>query len=318
MTMAIKAGITLGPIYIVATIATVVCFGYLSYRYFENPVRRKLEKMASTPLDNEPYTVFKFAKKHLPTGVFNLSGAKFIGPANLAGWAVRAAAASTSVILAPIIRAITGTLPATTPYLAQWYGSVAAPIAGAGTPELWISQIMKRRVDPGGRHVLVGLTATFLVLLWVAAYWGANENRRARERSGLVGARVIAALDSKKLDLAAAAGSVGLSLDPMLLAHIDNVTVRSTKEQFVQGWAGDSGSEGRAVDVLFFQCGAFLGGAAVGESRPDVAAVLRVSRKSFGFYADLPRKQCPQDDLTALVLSQDQHFGLISAPASRQ
>ncbi len=227
------------------------------------------------------------------------------------------------LIHVPVIRAMDAMLPGTTPLLAQWSATVAAPIACAvafGKVDLWLYRVLKRRVDRAGAPVLLGLTAVFLtaaLLLGGAAHWRAIEARRASEKLGPLAARVVAALGEDRSDMAAAAEHIGLTRDPNLIGYFNNNALRPPEAQFLQGWAGDAGFSARPVDVLIFQCGAFLGAPPVGEDRPDVAAVLRVSRLGFGFSGTLPRRRCPHDDLAALIVSRDQHYGLINAPAPR-
>ena len=225
------------------------------------------------------------------------------------------------LIHVPVIRALDSILPATTPYLAQWCATVAAPIAVSvvfGKVDLWIYRTLKRRVDRAGSRTLKGLTVSFLAImlvLAVAAHWRAIEAQRATEKLGPVANLILAALDARTLDLSAAAERAGLARDPSLVGYLDNTAVLPPQKQFLQGWAGDTSFSARPVDVLIFQCGVYLGAAVVGEDRPDVAASLRVSHRSFGFSATVPSRVCPQDNLTALVVTKDQHYGLISAPA---
>jgi hypothetical protein len=77
------------------------------------------------------------------------------------------------------------------------------------------------------------------------------------------------------------------------------------------GLGGRRRPRARPVDVLFFQCGAFLGAALTGDSRPGVAKVLHVSRNDFGFSGSFSKQRCSQDRPGALVLTQDQHYAVI-------
>jgi exopolysaccharide production protein ExoZ len=221
------------------------------------------------------------------------------------------------LIHVPIMMAMDATLPATTPLLVQWSATIAAPIACAvafGKVDLWLYRVLKRRVDRVGTRVLIGLTAAFVVVMALygaAGHWRAIEARRTSERLAPVGAGIIAALGPDKLDLGAAAERTGLTRDPSLLGYIDNAVDQLPADLFIQGWAGDAGPGARPVDVLFFQCGAFLGGASARDSRPGVAKVLHVSRKDFGFSAAFPRQHCSQDRLGALVRTADQHYAVI-------
>jgi exopolysaccharide production protein ExoZ len=228
------------------------------------------------------------------------------------------------LIHVPIIRAMDAMLPGTTPLYAQWSATVVAPIACAvafGKVDLWLYRVLKRRVDRAETPALAVLTGVFLAALLLfggAAHWRAIEARRASEKLAPVAARIVGTLGEDKSDVATAAEHIGLTRDPNLLGHIDNSSFRPPEEQFVQGWAGDASFSARPVDVLVFQCGAFLGAAPVGEDRPDVATALRVTRPGFGFSATLPRQRCSHDDLGALILTQDRHYGLINAPTSRE
>jgi exopolysaccharide production protein ExoZ len=228
------------------------------------------------------------------------------------------------LIHVPVIRAMDATLPVTTPLLAQWSATVAAPIACAvafGKIDLWLYRVLKRRVDRAGTLTLAGLTGVFLAALLLyggAAHWRVIETRFASKRLAPFADRVISALGQDKSDLAAAAEHVGLTRDPNLLGGFNNNALRLGDAQFLNGWAGDSSLSARPVNVLIFQCGAFLGAPFVGEDRPDVAAVLRVSRRDFGFGATLPRLRCPQDALAGLIVTRDQHYGLITAPAPHE
>jgi exopolysaccharide production protein ExoZ len=221
------------------------------------------------------------------------------------------------LIHVPIMMAMDATLPATTPLLVQWAATVAAPIACAvafGKVDLWLYRVLKRRVDRAGARVLIGLTAAFVVVMALygaAGHWRAIEARRISERLAPVGAGIVAVLGPDKLDLGAAAERTGLTRDPSLLGYIDNAVDQLPADLFIQGWAGDAGPGARPVDVLFFQCGAFLGGASARASRPGVAKVLHVSRTNFGFSAAFPRQHCSQDRLGALVLTADQHYAVI-------
>lgn len=228
------------------------------------------------------------------------------------------------LIHVPVIRAMDATLPVTTPLLVQWSVTVAGPIACAvafGKIDLGLYRVLKRRVDRAGGVVLLALTGAFIAAMAVyggAGHWRAIEAWRASERLDPLAARIVAALGEEKSNVAIGAEQVGLSRDPYLVGYIDNRTSRSPDRQFVQGWAGDGSLSARPVDVLIFQCGAFLGAARVDEDRPEVATVLRTSRRDFGFSATLPRKSCPQDDLAVLIVSQDRHYGLVNAPAPRK
>ncbi len=237
MTLAQKAGFALGPLYVGATIAIVISWGFLSYRYFENPVRWKLEKIASTGLNMGSLSPVKFAKN--------------------------------AAILVVII-----TLPA---------------------------------------FAILKTPATGRVVNTVAV-----KNQQAQLRLEPTAGKIVAALAGDKSVFAAAAQAAGLAPDPILFGYFDNVVLRSPSTIFMQGWAADRGFSGRAVDVLFFQCGSFLGAAAAGDVRLDVAAVLKASRNGFGFHATVPRKQCLRDDIFALIITQDRHYGLMSAAAPRR
>jgi peptidoglycan/LPS O-acetylase OafA/YrhL len=224
----------------------------------------------------------------------------------------------------PVIRAMDATLPHSTPYLAQWCGTVAVPIAVSvafGKVDLWLYRMLKRRADRAKIFTLACLTGIFLaamLLLGGVAHWRAIEVWHATERLGPVGARIVAALNAGASDLTGAAQQIGLSRDSFLVGSLDNTAVRTADTQFLQGWAGDGSFSARPVDVLLFQCGVYLGAGVVGEDRPDVAAALRVSRRGFGFSATLPRRHCPHDDLAALIITRDGHYGLVSAPAPSQ
>jgi exopolysaccharide production protein ExoZ len=221
------------------------------------------------------------------------------------------------LIHVPIIRAMDATLPVATPLLAQWSATVAAPIACAvafGKVDLGLYRVLKRRVDQARAPVLLALTGAFVAAMALyggAGHWRAIEAWRTSERLAPIAARIVAALGQDKLDLQAAAERIGLTRDPSLLGYIDNAVDQLPAELFIQGWAGDAGPRARPVDVLFFQCGAFLGGASARDSRPGVAKVLHVSRKDFGFSAAFPRQHCSQDRLGALVLTADQHYAVI-------
>ena len=168
--------------------------------------------------------------------------------------------------------------------------------------------------------MLLALTGAFvagMALFGGAGHWRAIEAWRASERLAPVAARVVVGFGQDKLDLAAVAERIGLTRDPSLLGYIDNNAERPPGGQFVQGWAGDASLSARPVDVLIFQCGAFLGAAPVGEDRPDVAAALRVSRQGFGFGATLPKQRCFQDRPAGLIVTQDQRYAVITAPAPR-
>ena len=225
------------------------------------------------------------------------------------------------LIHVPVIRALDSILPATTPYLAQWCATVAAPIAVSvvfGKVDLWIYRTLKRRVDRAGSRTLKGLTVSFLAImlvLAVAAHWRAIEAHRAAEKLGPVAKRIVAALDAGALDLSAAAERAGLARDPSLVGYLDNTTVL-LQNQFLAGWAGDASLSARPVAVLIFQCGVYVGAAVVGEDRPDVAAALRVSRRSFGFSTTVKRQHCAHDDLMVLIVTRDQHYGLATIPAA--
>jgi len=225
------------------------------------------------------------------------------------------------LIHVPIIRAVYATLPVTTPLLAEWSATLAAPIACAvafGKVDLWLYRVLKRRVDRAGGPVLIGLTAAFVVTMGLyggAGHWRAIEAWRASERLAPVAGRIVAALGQDKSDLAAAAEHIGLTRDPNLVGHIDNSAFRPPSGQFVQGWAGDASLSERPVNVLVFQCGVFLGEAPIAEDRPDVARALRISAREFGFSATFPKQRCPQDDLVALILTQDQHYNVIGFSA---
>jgi exopolysaccharide production protein ExoZ len=228
------------------------------------------------------------------------------------------------LIHVPVIRAMDATLPVATPLLAQWSATVAAPIACAvafGKIDLGLYRVLKRRVDRAGTLTLAGLTGVFLAVLLLyggAAHWRVIETRLASKRLAPFADRVISALGQDKSDLAAAAEHVGLTRDPNLLGGFNNNALRPVDAQFLNGWAGDSSLNARPVNVLIFQCGAFLGAPFVGEDRSDVAAVLRVSRRDFGFSATLPRLRCPKDALAGLIVTRDQHYGLITAPAPHE
>jgi exopolysaccharide production protein ExoZ len=225
------------------------------------------------------------------------------------------------LIHVPIIRAMDATLPVTTPLLAEWSATVAAPIACAvafGKVDLWLYRVLKRRVDRVGGLVLLALTGAFvaaMALFGGAGHWRAIEAWRTSERLAPVAARVVAALGQDKLDLAAGAEHIGLTRDSSLLGYIDSAVERPAGGQFIQGWAGDSGPSARPVDLLMFQCGVFLGAAPAGDSRPEVATALRVSRQNFGFSAAFSKQHCSQDRLAALVLTQDQHYAVIGLSA---
>jgi exopolysaccharide production protein ExoZ len=228
------------------------------------------------------------------------------------------------LIHVPIIRAMDATLPVTTPLYAQWFATVAAPIACAvafGKVDLWLYRVLKRRVDRAGQPALAVLTGVFvaaLLLFGGAAHWRIIEVRLTTEKLAPIAAQIVAALGQDKSDVGSAANHVGLMHDSNLLGGFNNNALRPADAQFLNGWAGDSRLSARPVDLLIFQCGVFLGAALVGEDRPDVAAVLRVPRRDFGFSATLRRQVCPHDDLTGLILTRDQHYGLIAAPAPRQ
>jgi exopolysaccharide production protein ExoZ len=228
------------------------------------------------------------------------------------------------LIHVPIMRAMDATLPATTPLLAQWSATVAAPIACAvvfGKIDLRLYRILKRRVDQAGAPVLLGLAGAFVAAMAIfggAGQWRAIEAWRTSERLAPVAAHVVAALAQDKSDLASAAEHIGLTRDPSLLGYIDNVAERPPREQFIQGWAGDSGPSARPVDVLMFQCGAFVGAAPAEGNRPEVGKALGVSRQDFGFSATFSKQLCSQDRPAALILTRDRHYGLVTPPAPRQ
>ncbi len=145
----------------------------------------------------------------------------------------------------PIIRAIDATLPASTPYMAQWFATVVAPIAFAvffGKLDLSVYRMLKRWVDRAGKAILVGLAAIFVAAILMgagAAHLRAIRNWQAKLRLEPTGAKVVAALENGKLDLTEAAQTVGLEADPMLLGRFDNTAALSTGTQFLQGWAAD-------------------------------------------------------------------------------
>jgi exopolysaccharide production protein ExoZ len=195
-----------------------------------------------------------------PRDVFDASTPNF-ALASLGDWSY-----ALYLIHVPIIRAMDATLPVATPLLAQWSATVAAPIACAvafGKVDLGLYRVLKRRVDQARAPVLLALTGAFVAAMALyggAGHWRAIEAWRTSERLAPVAARIVAALGQDKLDLQAAAERIGLTRDPSLLGYIDNVVERPPAEQFIQGWGGDAGASARPVDVLMFQCGAFLGG----------------------------------------------------------
>jgi peptidoglycan/LPS O-acetylase OafA/YrhL len=228
------------------------------------------------------------------------------------------------LIHVPVIRAMNALLPTSTPPTAQWLATVAAPVAVAvafGKLDLWLYRVLKRRVDSAGKWVLAGITVVFLaamLLVGGGAHWRALEANRASERLAPAAARLVGALDAGAPDIASAAERIGLAKDPALVGHFDNIALRPPVAQFLQGWAGDASLSARSVEVLIFQCGAYLGAAPAAEARPDVATVLRVTRRDFGFSATLPRRDCAGDDIFGVIIAQDQRFGLISAARPRQ
>lgn len=228
------------------------------------------------------------------------------------------------LIHVPVIRAMNALLPASIPYPVLWLAAVAVPVAVAvafGKLDLWLYRVLKCRVDRVGTPVTAGITAVFLtamVLIGGGAHWRALEAKRASERLAPAAARLVAELDTGALDIASAAERIGLTRDPALIGHFDNIALRPPVAQFLQGWAGDANLSARSVEVLIFQCGAYLGAAPAAEARPDVAAVLRVARQDFGFGMTLPRRDCVSDDIFGLIITRDQRFGLISAARPRQ
>ena len=108
-------------------------------------------------------------------------------------------------------------------------------------------------------------------------------------------------------------GTYWTDTGPEPLGYIDNAVDRPPGGQVqLQGWGGDAGASARPVDVLMFQCGAFLGAAPAEGIRPEVATACRVSQQNFGFSATFSKQHCPQDRLAALILTQDQHYSVIN------
>jgi len=146
------------------------------------------------------------------------------------------------LIHVPVIRAMDATLPVTTPLLAQWSATVAAPIACAvafGKVDLWLYRVLKRRVDRAEGLALLALTGAFVAAMAVyggAGHWQAIQARRASERLAPLAARIVAGLGQDKLDLGAAAERIGLTRDPSLLGYIDSTVERPPGGQFIQGW----------------------------------------------------------------------------------
>ena len=228
------------------------------------------------------------------------------------------------LIHVPVIRAVNALMPASTPYLAQWVAAVAAPVAVAvafGKLDLWLYRVLKRRVDCAGTPVLASITVAFLAAMLViggGAHWRAFEASQTSARLAPAASRLAAELEAGAQDIASAAQRIGLVEDPAVIGHFDKTALRPQLGQFVQGWAGDSSLAARSVEVLMFQCGAYLGAASAAAERPDVAAVLRATRREFGFSATVPLRDCAHDDVVGLILAGDRQFGLIRTPRPRQ
>jgi exopolysaccharide production protein ExoZ len=203
-----------------------------------------------------------------------------------------------------------------------WFAAVGVPViaaTGLGRIDLSMYKVLKRWIDRADDRVRVVLCTVFLVTLIgisITTYIKWIEVCLASADSAALASRITAAMTDSHADLAAAAQSVALRPDITLHGSFDNVTRRSPTGILVQGWAADGSGGGRAVRVLVFQCGRYLGVALPQDRRPDVGAVLRIGPGRYGFNVTLPKAASCATGLDGLMVTKDGRYGLISTPAS--
>ncbi len=127
-------------------------------------------------------------------------------------------------------------------------------------------------------------------------------------------ASLLASADGADVDdIESAAEKAGLINDDAIRGHFDGV-YRLPQDVRVHGWAVDTRTNADQAGVLIFYCGQYLGLAPRGESRPDVAASLKVADGSAGFTSNLSvAVQCTSEEVEGLLVTKDKHFAVISA-----
>ena len=223
----------------------------------------------------------------------------------------------------PIIRGLCSIMPDSVPTMQLWFAAVGVPIIVCilvGKIDLAMYRILKVYVDQAGRRTLLALAVLFVgMMLAFSGYTYAKmaQAHMANGRMAPLGAKIEASLGGAS-DAAALAQAVerqGYRVDDALKGYFDAIYAAQDGVR-VQGWAVDAkkgGGAERAVQVLVFRCGRYLGLANLSESRPDVAKVWGVSNKHSGFNESLHQAHaCPVNEASALVLTADNHYAVFS------
>lgn len=126
------------------------------------------------------------------------------------------------------------------------------------------------------------------------------------------------AMNASQASLAQAAGSLGWQPDETLRSHLDTAMRPAPRMVHLHGWAADGSGRDRPLRVMAYQCGHYLGAVALQQSRPDVAAALRIAGDRFGFKRSFATPEgCDAGTVDILMVTQDQRFATLSQPLAR-
>jgi exopolysaccharide production protein ExoZ len=224
----------------------------------------------------------------------------------------------------PVIMAVCRALSNTVPPMQLWVAAIGTPVIVAtivGRIDLAIYRFLKIWVDGSGKLVSGTLCAVFFVSMAGVGgytYYHVYRVERASVDSGEIAAKIQSTMNANQSSLAAAAEYVGLRSDNALRGFFDNAKEREPGQINIQGWAVDATGSNRPVRVLVFLCGHYLGVVLPWNSRPDVAAVLRLSGNNYGFDTALSAPvECEASDVEGLLLSNDGTYSVVATSKSK-